>query len=78
MNLNYFQIALAFQKSNLEKNTILKKDNMEKDGSWFVINRRNFNYEDDLNILDNCIGYAKEFIENFKNNIDNYFEIKKN
>ena len=78
MNLDYFQIALAFQKNSLGKSTILKKDNMEIDGSWFVVDRHNFNYENDLNNLDNCMKYAKEIIENFKNNIDNYFEIKKN
>lgn len=78
MNQKLFQVALAFQKSALKNNVLLKKSNMEKDGSWAIINRTDFDYENDLNNLDNCIKYAKEIIENFKNNINNYFEIKEN
>ena len=39
---------------------------------------REHNFESEPISLDNCVKDAEELIEDFKNNIDNYFEIKKN
>ena len=74
-----YQIAIAFGKNNLKSEVHLKQT-LKTDGSgwWTIISMREHNFESEPISLDNCVKDAEELIEDFKNNIDNYFEIKKN
>lgn len=78
MNLDYFQIALAFQRGAL-KNNVLPKNNIKKEGRyWYSILKKEYNFKTEQINLDVYTKEAKKIIEDFQNNIDNYFEIKKN